>query len=243
MTEPRATGAEIVRARERRWRASVLGALVVPALLLAGCGSGGSDEDSSATEADTPSGSSTSDEGSPSQPPEPEVPTIDKAPFCDELTPAEISASAGDAKPAKLVTARKPGDKYEIFGQKQVATSWYCYWESERSGFGVTITEEPSDEKALRKRVADNASASGDATCRETEPASFGDPALGLSCSRKESNAGGTFSSGFAQSQYFGLFGDVDVFCQVSSADPQAIDRTDAALEPFCALALTAMTR
>lgn len=227
---------------------TTLAALTLAALLTTGCGSDngsgdppGSASDPSGAPADQTDGASSG--GTPTEDPA-AVPTIGRKSFCDQLAPADISAIGGDKKPAKLLTDRKPGEAYEIFDTKRVEDSWNCYWSSERTGYNLQISGEPTTAQAVEQQVkgSEKLGNKDTGTCTSSDVTGFGNVAYGLSCVRKEVSKAGTFSSGYAQASRVGLFGDVKVYCEVSSSDDTALARIEAAVADFCALGLDAMS-
>ena len=173
------------------------------------------------------------------------MPTITRQPFCDKLSPAEVAATGGDKKPAKLVINRKPGDKFSILDTQQVEVNWYGYWESEQTGYDLRIAKKATTaaEIETRTRAVETSSSKGPGTCTTLDVTGFGDVTYGLSCSRKEGSDKGTFYSGFAKASYLGLFGDTAVYCQVSSADAANITRVEAPVADFCELSLEAISQ
>lgn len=232
--------------RLSRTHAAVFGLML--ATTLGGCG-GSTDEEAPDTgsransetgPADGPSEETTSAE-------EAEEVTIERAAFCDSIDPALVESALG--APSQWLEERKPGDTYEVLGQKQKSEDYYCRWQTNQESqaygaddatFAVSIHGKPATPGYVDAQIAERADYLKDSGkergCTEAD-ATFGDRSLSQVCTFE----GDQYNDPNSSASALGVFGDSLVSCYVQRNGPGEAAQVRGGLEDVCGQLPTAL--
>ena len=141
--------------------------------------------------------------------------TLERAPFCDRVTGADVAAALGAAPTAE--TAWKNGDKVPLGSTTDVAHEYGCQWSTADHAAAAWIFAPPVT-VAEADTLIDAATKVEGCTPIAGAPA-FGSPSVALTC-------GGTVS-------YRGLYGDAWLVCTLGG--PAAVAEVTATAPRWCA--------
>jgi hypothetical protein len=209
--------------------------------LLGACGGGAeepevADQDTSQEESPASAESSAAAEEA-----EPEAVSIQRQPFCDQVDEALVTQALGAR--AQWLDERKPGDKYEIFGSKQVSSNFYCRWQTNAEGtpygpgdatFAMTIDGAELTAAQARARIEERRAATRQDATQECDEAAVpfeADHSYGVVCVVP----GNEYNKPAARASVAALFGDALLTCFVERAGKNQLGPTQKAYEDVCA--------
>lgn len=211
------------------------------ATALGGCG-GSTEDEAVSTGSEQSAGTDPADTSSDETPDveESEEAVIERAAFCDRIDPTLIENALG--APSQWLEERKPGDTYEIFGQKQKSESYYCRWQTnQESGtygaddatMAVTIHGKSASTDFVNAEIIERAKylkeSGKELGCAEAE-AAFGDPSWSQVCAFE----GDRYNDPNSSATVVGLFGDSLVTCYVQRNGPGDSEPMRAVLDDVC---------